>query len=81
MVIRLTKDQREKMVLDIQRFFINERDEEISEFDAARFLDFVQESLSPYIYNVAISDAKYIIEQQFSNLEEEIASLERPIKR
>ena len=81
MVIRLTKNEREKMVLDIQRFFINERDEEISEFDAARFLDFVQESLSPYIYNVAISDAKYIIEQQFSNLEEEMASLERPIKR
>lgn len=79
--MRLTKEQQQLMMTDIQNFFMNERDEEITEFEAERVLDFVKESLAPYIYNAAISDVKYVVEQQFSNMEEEIISLERPIKR
>jgi uncharacterized protein (DUF2164 family) len=33
--------------LDIQYFFANERDEEITEYTAERILDFVEEFLAP----------------------------------
>jgi uncharacterized protein (DUF2164 family) len=68
------------MIDDIQSFFSNERDEELSEFAAERVLDFIKESIVPHFYNAAISDAKTVVEQHISSIEEDILSLERPIK-
>ncbi|KAB7704239.1 DUF2164 family protein [Bacillus aerolatus] len=81
MFFKLSKDQHEQMIDDIQYFFSNERDEELSEFAAERVLEFIKESIAPHFYNAAISDAKIVIEQQVSAIEDEILSLERPIKR
>jgi len=78
--IRLTKEQQEQIIADIQRFFYNQREEDISDFEAERVLDFVKENIAPYIYNAAISDAKYVVESQLSALDEELMALERPIK-
>jgi uncharacterized protein (DUF2164 family) len=79
--IKLSKEQKQFMIADIQSFFSQERDEEISEFAAERVLDFVKESLAPHFYNAAVLDVKHVVEQQFSSLEDEILTLERPIKR
>ncbi|AVK96227.1 DUF2164 domain-containing protein [Lysinibacillus sphaericus] len=80
MFIRLTKEQQEQIIADIQRFFYNQREEDISDFEAQRVFDFVKENIAPYIYNAAISDAKYVVESQLSALDEELIALERPIK-
>lgn len=79
MFINLTKEQQELMISNIQDFFSQERDEEITEFATERVLDFVKESLAPHFYNAAIHDAKHVVEQQYSSFEEEILTLERPI--
>ncbi len=81
MFIKLTKEQQQLMIADIQYFFSQERDEEISEFAAETVLDFVKKSLAPHFYNAAVLDAKNVIDQQFASLEDEILTLERPIKR
>lgn len=81
MFIKLKKEQQELMIADIQYFFSQERDEEITEFAAERVLDFVKEKLAPHFYNAAVSDVRHVVEQQFSSLEDEILTLERPIKR
>ncbi|KMY54507.1 hypothetical protein AC623_11765 [Bacillus sp. FJAT-27231] len=81
MFMKLTKEQKQLMIAEIQYFFSEERDEELSEFAAERVLDFVKESLAPHFYNAAVSDVKTVVEQQFSSLEDEILTLERPIKR
>lgn len=69
------------MIEEIQYFFSSERDEELSEFAAERVLAFIKESIAPHFYNMAVSDAKIVIEQQMMSMEEEILTLERPIKR
>ncbi|OCA93015.1 hypothetical protein A8F95_04010 [Bacillus wudalianchiensis] len=79
--MKLTTEQKQLMIAEIQYFFSEERDEELSEFAAERVLDFVKESLAPHFYNAAVSDVKTVVEQQFSSLEDEILTLERPIKR
>lgn len=79
MFLKLSKEQQELMISDIQDFFSQERDEELTDFAAERVLDFMKESLAPHFYNSAIQDAKQVLEQQFSSLEEEILTLERPI--
>ncbi|MCS0671764.1 DUF2164 domain-containing protein [Cytobacillus firmus] len=80
MFLKITKEQQQKMIEDIQIFFSEERDEEISEFGAERVLDFVKESLAPHFYNAAILDVKHVVEQQYASMEDEILTLERPIK-
>ncbi|GKU80632.1 DUF2164 domain-containing protein [Niallia sp. NCCP-28] len=80
MFYKLTKEQQQLMISNIQTFFTQEREEEISEFAAERVLDFVKESLAPHFYNAGILDAKQIIEDQFSVLEDEVLTLEKPIK-
>lgn len=68
------------ILADIQRFFYNQRDEDISEFEAERVLDFIKEQIAPHIYNAALSDAKYVVERQYAAIEEELDALEQPIK-
>ncbi|MFC4799329.1 DUF2164 domain-containing protein [Neobacillus sp. GCM10023253] len=81
MFIKLSKEQQQFMISDIKYFFSQERDEDITEFAAERVLDFIKEKLAPHFYNAAVLDVKHVVEQQFSSLEDEILTLERPIKR
>ena len=50
-------------------------------FAAERVFDFVKESLAPHFYNAAVNDVKTVVEQQYASLEDEILTLERPIKK
>ncbi|GIN88059.1 hypothetical protein J6TS2_44450 [Heyndrickxia sporothermodurans] len=81
MFFKLSKELKDLIISDIQEFFLQERDEEITEFAAERIFDFFKESLAPHFYNAAIKDAKVVVEQQLMSMEEEILTLERPIKR
>jgi uncharacterized protein (DUF2164 family) len=78
--IKLTKEQQKQMLSDIQTFFLQERDEEISEFAADQVLEFVKKRLAPHFYNAAIADVRNVVEDQFSSMEDAILTLERPIK-
>ncbi|RSL31572.1 DUF2164 domain-containing protein [Salibacterium salarium] len=81
MILQLTKEQKELMVEEIQQFFSLERGEDLSDFASERVLDFFKESLAPHIYNIAVADVKHVVEQQYSSIEEEILTLQRPIKK
>jgi uncharacterized protein (DUF2164 family) len=81
MFFKLTKEQQQVMISDIQSFFSQERDEELSEFAAERVLDFVKEALAPHFYNAAVLDVKRVVEERYTAIEDEILTLERPIKR
>jgi uncharacterized protein (DUF2164 family) len=73
--IKLSKDNKEMLLASIQKFFLTERDEEISEFQATIFLDFILNESGVYIYNQAISDAQELMNQKV----EELFSLEKQI--
>ena len=81
MFFKLTKEQQQQMISEIQIFFSQEREEEITEFAATNVLEFVKEKLAPHIYNAAVNDVKNVVEQQYYAIEEEILSLERPLKK
>ncbi|GAM12392.1 DUF2164 domain-containing protein [Mesobacillus selenatarsenatis] len=81
MFYKFKKEQQQEMISDIQRFFSDERDEEISEFAAERVLDFIKESLGPHFYNAAVLDAIQVVNQQYSSMEEEMLTLEQPIRK
>lgn len=55
--IEFKREMREDLVEKIKSYFWNERNEEISDFVAECFLDFIINNVGPYIYNQAIEDA------------------------
>lgn len=55
--IELSKDRESDSIKTIQKFFLKERDEEISEFQASVVLDFILRDVGVYIYNQALADA------------------------
>jgi uncharacterized protein (DUF2164 family) len=73
--IQLSKENQEVLLASIQKFFFTERDEELSEFQAALFLDFILQEAGVYIYNQAIADAHQLMNQKT----EELFSLEKRI--
>ena len=55
--IKLPKDIREQMLVEIKRYFSNERDEELGDLAASLCLDFIIEELAPEFYNQGVYDS------------------------
>jgi uncharacterized protein (DUF2164 family) len=77
--IKLSREQKLEIAGRLQRYFNTEFSEEIGQLQSEIFLDFVLKEVSPYVYNQAVKDARSIIEQRMSLLEEDICSLEVPL--
>lgn len=73
MKITLSNENRGDAIKSIQKFFLTERDEEISEFQASMLLDFILKDIGIYIYNQALSDSHQLMLQKI----EDIFSLEK----
>jgi uncharacterized protein (DUF2164 family) len=78
---KLTKEMKTYAIQEIQQFFLDERGEEMGELAADHVLEFVKEKIAPLFYNQALSDAKVIVEQKMLSIEEDLYTLEKPIKR
>jgi len=55
-IIELPHNVKSKMIKKIQKFFLNERNEEIGELAAILLLDFITEKLAKEFYNKGIQD-------------------------
>lgn len=80
MEILLSKEQKAEVINEIQRFFLEERGEEIGELAAETFFYFIKENIGAYFYNKGIEDSKTIVEQKIFSVEEDLEALKR-IKR
>lgn len=56
--MKLSRQEKERLVNKIQNFFYEERGEEIGIIAAEEVLEFVLEDLGSIIYNRALDDAK-----------------------
>lgn len=55
--IKLEREMIELMVEEVKQFFAEQRDEELSDFQARVFVEFILTKAGFYIYNQAIQDA------------------------
>lgn len=79
--IRLPKEQKDEIVDRLKVFFEEERSESIGDLAAEQIIDFMMKELSPYVYNRAISDVRIMINEKFSQIEDELYAMEKPIPR
>lgn len=76
--IAFSKEQKAFIVNKIQRYFDDELEQEIGDFDAEFLLDFFSEQMGSYYYNQGLQDAQAALSNQLDNINESIDSLEKP---
>ena len=79
-VTKMPKEQKDHIVRLVQEYFQEERDEEISSLQAELLVDFMMKQLGPYFYNQAIQDAIRSVNEKMVSLEDDLYSMEKPIR-
>lgn len=69
MAISLPDDTVKKVLASLQRYFKEERDEEIGELHARLLLDYILEEIAPSVYNLAITDAQTYVRDRVADLD------------
>jgi uncharacterized protein (DUF2164 family) len=71
----LTKEDRADAIARIQRYFREERGEELGDLAAGLLLDFFATELGPTLYNRGVQDSKALAQRFTASLDEELDSL------
>ncbi len=66
--IKVSKERREAAIKSLKGFFREERDEDISDFQAAILFDFILNDTGVYIYNQALEDAHHFIREKLEDI-------------
>ncbi|HWQ60663.1 MAG TPA: DUF2164 domain-containing protein [Negativicutes bacterium] len=66
--IELSKEIKQDLIDSIKEFFARDRDEELSDFQAATVLEFVLDTVGPHIYNQAVADAHALMSDRLDDL-------------
>lgn len=72
MSVELSEERRAELVLRLRGFFLEQFEEELSEFRAEHLLDFVLEAMGPQVYNQAVQDARAFMQRKLEDLEGEV---------
>ncbi|MGH1539003.1 MAG: DUF2164 domain-containing protein [Arenicella sp.] len=80
--IEFSKGEKDLITEKIQRYFVNELDQEIGQFDAEFLLDFFSEELGGYFYNRGLNDAQLVVKKTLElmdeTIDEKIYAIEKP---
>lgn len=79
MDIKLSKEDKDQMISQLQAYFEMERGEELGTLGADQIFHYFLKEIGPYIYNQGVRDAKKMVEQKMMNIDEDITSLEKPV--
>ncbi|MDQ0220387.1 DUF2164 domain-containing protein [Peribacillus cavernae] len=80
MYIKFPLEQKTAMIRSIQEYVYREQGEEIGDLSAENHLEFILKEIAPFIYNEGVKDAKAVVEDRMMIIEEDLTSLERPVK-
>jgi uncharacterized protein (DUF2164 family) len=75
--IEFSNQQKEVIVTKIQRYFEQELDQDIGQFDAEFLLDFFSDQVGAYYYNQGLQDAQAVIQGSLLNISEAIDGIEK----
>lgn len=74
----MSREQKEYLVHQVQRFFHEQRGEELGNLETEEMIDFFWKQLGPILYNLGVQDARKLLQERFASLEDELYVLEKP---
>ncbi|MFF2529528.1 DUF2164 domain-containing protein [Brevibacillus sp. DP1.3A] len=81
MPTKLTREQMEYLVHQVQRYFIEERSETLGNLETEELIAFFSKELGPFYYNQGVQDSRKLLMERMSSLEDELYVLEKPIHK
>ena len=75
--IKFTSEEKAVLVDKIQRYFRDELDTDMGQFDAEFLLDFFSAEAGVYYYNRGLFDAQAVLEKRLDSLTGAIAEMEK----
>lgn len=76
-MIRFSDAQKHTLVTKLQRYFENELDSEIGQFDAEFLLDFFSKEMGNYYYNQGVRDSQAVLASRIDDVADAIFELEK----
>jgi uncharacterized protein (DUF2164 family) len=76
--IEFNEYEKAAIVGKIKLYFREELDQEIAQFDAEFLLDFFNEEVGAYHYNLGLSDARVILEEKLETITDAFYEIEKP---
>ena len=74
--IKLSDERKQRLLEGLVKLYYNEFDEDLSEFQAERVLDYFVRALGPQVYNQAITDARTFMAGKLEDLDVEFREVE-----
>ncbi|MFI8715442.1 DUF2164 domain-containing protein [Brevibacillus brevis] len=81
MPTKLTREQMEYLVHQVQRYFKEERSETLGNLETEELIAFFSKELGPVYYNQGVQDSRKLLKERMSSLEDELYVLEKPIHK
>jgi len=76
MKINFSSTEKELLTSKLQKYFEQELDQELAQFDGEFLLDFITENMGVYFYNKGLQDAQAILACKVDDIAETIAANE-----
>jgi uncharacterized protein (DUF2164 family) len=80
MLKKLPFDQKKALMEKIRTYFENELGETLGDLATENMIEFMLQTLGPLVYNEALKDARAVVNERILSLEDELYTLEKPIK-
>jgi uncharacterized protein (DUF2164 family) len=80
MLKKLPFDQKKVLMEKIQYYFQNEFGKPLGDLATENMIEFMLQTLGPLVYNEALKDARAVVNERNLSLEDELYTLEKPIK-
>lgn len=77
--IKFTKDETDRIVSKVKRYFEDELDQEIGGFEAEFLLEFFAKEIGPYFYNRGLLDAQGVFAEKAVEAGYLVDELEKPL--
>ncbi len=65
---KLSSDQQKFAINQLQTYFLQERDEELSELSTMLLVDFISQKLGPIFYNKGVEDSQRFMSERVEDL-------------
>lgn len=75
--IEFDKAMKEQLVEKLQRYFSDELEMELGQFDADFLLDFIADQMGKVFYNQGLYDAQAVLSSKMDSIQEAILDLEK----
>jgi len=76
--IEFSKEEKAELIVKLQRYFNDELDFEMGQFEADFLLDFITRELGANFYNQGLADAQAVLEKRMETVMDGIYELEQP---